>query len=61
MIIRMLDVEGKLKRADMLITGEVSAVDASIKRASALAAAKGTYLDSSVIAHPDRKMISSIL
>ena len=31
------------------------------KRSVDLAAAKGMYLDSSVIAHPDRRMIDSIL
>ena len=45
----------------MMITGEVSAVEASIDRAKELVAAKGMYLDSSVIAHPDRRMIDSIL
>ena len=40
---------------------EVSAVEASIDRAKELVAAKGMYLDSSVIAHPDRRMIDSIL
>ena len=45
----------------MMITGEVSAVEASIERAKQLVSAKGMYLDSSVIAHPDRRMIDSIL
>lgn len=60
-LIELRIAKGMCGKSYMLITGEVSAVDASIKRASALAAAKGTYLDSSVIAHPDRKMIGSIL
>ncbi len=38
----------------MMITGEVSAVEASIAREKELVAEKGMYLDSSVIAHPDR-------
>ena len=42
-------------------TGEVSAVEASIERAKQLVSAKGMYLDSSVIAHPDQRMIDSIL
>ena len=42
-------------------TGEVSAVEASIEKAKNLVASKGMYLDSSVIAHPDQRMIDSIL
>ena len=45
----------------MLITGEVSAVEASIQKAKEHVAEKGMYLDSSVIAHPDKRMIDSIL
>ena len=44
-----------------LLTGEVSAVEASIEKAKNLVASKGMYLDSSVIAHPDQRMIDSIL
>ena len=42
-------------------TGEVSAVEASIERAKELVAEKGMYMDSSVIAHPDKRMIDTIL
>ena len=52
---------GMCGKSYMMITGEVSAVEASIDRAKELVAAKGMYLDSSVIAHPDRRMIDSIL
>ena len=45
----------------MLLTGEVSAVEASIERAKELVAEKGMYMDSSVIAHPDKRMIDTIL
>ena len=45
----------------MMITGEVSAVEASIQRSKELVAEKGMYLDSTVIAHPDRRMLDSIL
>ena len=51
----------ELIKSYMMITGEVSAVEASIQRAKELVAEKGMYLDSSVIAHPDRRMIDSIL
>ena len=33
----------------------------SIERAKEFVASKGMYLDSSVIAHPDRRMIDSLL
>ena len=52
---------GMCGKSYMMITGEVSAVEASIERAKELVSAKGMYLDSSVIAHPDRRMIDSIL
>ena len=45
----------------MLSTGEVSAVEASIQRAKELVAEKGMYLDHSVIAHPDQRMMASLL
>ena len=45
----------------MLLTGEVSAVEAAIERAKAVVGPKGMYLDSSVIAHPDKKIANSIL
>ena len=45
----------------MLLTGEVSAVEASIERAKEFVASKGMYLDSSVIAHPDKRMMDSLL
>ena len=45
----------------MLLTGEVSAVEAAIEKAKNLAGEKGMFLDSSVIAHPDKKMIRTIL
>jgi microcompartment protein CcmL/EutN len=45
----------------MMITGEVSAVTAAIEKAKMLAGEKGMYLDSSVIAHPDEKIIRTIL
>jgi hypothetical protein len=36
-------------------------VEASIEKAKQLVAERGMYLDSSVIAHPDRRMIERIL
>ena len=56
-LIELRIAKGMCGKSYMMITGEVSAVEASIE----LVAAKGMYLDSSVIAHPDRRMIDSIL
>ena len=60
-LIELRIAKGMCGQSYMLITGEVSAVEASIERAKQLVAGKGMYLDSSVIAHPDRKMMDSIL
>ena len=60
-VIELRIAKGMCGKSYMLITGEVSAVEASIERAKELVAEKGMYLDSSVIAHPDRRMIDTIL
>ena len=60
-LIELRIAKGMCGKSYMMITGEVSAVEASIQRAKELVAEKGMYLDSSVIAHPDRRMIDSIL
>ena len=60
-VIELRIAKGMCGKSYMMITGEVSAVEASIQRAKELVAEKGMYLDSSVIAHPDRRMIDSIL
>ena len=60
-LIELRIAKGMCGKSYMLITGEVSAVEASIQRAKELVAEKGMYLDSSVIAHPDRRMIDSLL
>ncbi|MBQ9064635.1 MAG: BMC domain-containing protein [Blautia sp.] len=60
-LIELRIAKGMCGKSYMLLTGEVSAVEASIQRAADLVAAKGMYLDSSVIAHPDRRMIDTIL
>ena len=52
---------GMCGKSYMLLTCEVSAVEASIERAKELVAEKGMYMDSSVIAHPDKRMIDTIL
>ena len=60
-IIELRIAKGMCGKSYMMITGEVSAVSASIDRAKELVAEKGMYLDSSVIAHPDKRMIDSLL
>ena len=60
-VIELRIAKGMCGKSYMMLTGEVSAVEASIQRAKEFVAEKGMYLDSSVIAHPDRRMIDSIL
>ncbi|MCF0132694.1 MAG: BMC domain-containing protein [Blautia sp.] len=60
-LIELRIAKGMCGKSYMLITGEVSAVSASIERAKDIVAEKGMYLDSSVIASPDARMIDSIL
>ena len=60
-LIEVRVAKGMCGKSFMLITGEVSAVTASIEKAKAVAGERGMYLDSSVIAHPDAKEIESIL
>ena len=52
-VIELRIAKGMCGKSYMLLTGEVSAKQ--------LVASKGMYLDSSVIAHPDQRMIDSIL
>ena len=60
-LIELRIAKGMCGKSYMLITGEVSAVEASIEKARNAVGEKGMFLDSSVIAHPDRKMIEKIL
>lgn len=60
-LIELRIAKGMCGKSYMLITGEVSAVAAAIEKAKDAIADRGMYLDSSVIAHPDRQMIQSIL
>lgn len=52
---------GMCGKSYMMLTGEVAAVQAAIERAKATAANEGMYLDSSVIARPDAKLLRSII
>ena len=44
-----------------IMTGEVAAVTAAIDRAKDVVSESGMFLDSSVIARPDKKLIEKIL
>jgi len=52
---------GMCGKSYILITGEVSAVSASIEKAKAEAGKDGMFLDSSVIAGPDPKVWNKVL
>lgn len=52
---------GMCGKSYLLITGEVAAVEAAIERAKKAVAPRGMFLDSSVIARPDKKLIDQIL
>lgn len=60
-LIELRIAKGMCGKSYMLLTGEVSAVEAAIGKAKASIAENGMFLDSSVIAHPDQQMIRSIL
>jgi len=60
-VIELRLAKGMCGKSYMMITGEVSAVTASIEKAKLIAGEKGMYLDSQVIASPDEKIIRSIL
>ena len=60
-LIELRIAKGMCGKSYMMLTGEVSAVEAAIERAKAVVGPKGMYLDSSVIAHPDKKIANSIL
>lgn len=52
---------GMCGKSYLLITGEVAAVEAAIARAKKAVEPRGMFLDSSVIARPDKKLIDQIL
>jgi len=58
-IVELIEVrlaKGMCGKSFVTLTGEVSAVEAAISRAIAIAAESGMYLDSCVIANPDNKL-----
>ena len=60
-LIELRVAKGMCGKSYMFITGEVAAVQAAIDKAKAAIADRGMFLDSSVIAHPDRQIIESVL
>lgn len=60
-LIELRIAKGMSGKSYLYITGEVAAVEAAIEKAKAAIAHEGTYLDSAVIAHPDKALWQSIL
>ncbi len=60
-LIELRIAKGMCGKSYMLITGEISAVEAAIARAKAEVAHEGMFLDSSVIANPDPEVVKTIL
>ena len=52
---------GMCGKSYAILTGEVAAVQAAVDRAKEAVAVNGMYLDSSVIARPDKRLCDSIL
>ncbi len=60
-LIELRIAKGMCGKSYMFLTGEVAAVEAAIEKAKAEVSEGGMYLDSSVIAHPDEKLMKSII
>lgn len=60
-LIELRIAKGMCGKSYLFLTGEVSAVEAAISKAKADVADQGMFLDSSVIAHPDEKLMRTIL
>ena len=60
-LIELRLARGMCGKSYLLLTGEVAAVSAAIDKAKAGAGDEGMFLDSSVIAGPDKKMWEKIL
>ena len=62
--VRLIEIRlarGMCGKSYVMLTGEVAAVQASIERAKEAVANSGMFLDSTVIARPDKKLIEKIL
>lgn len=60
-LIELRIAKGMCGKSYMLITGEVAAVAAAIESAQESAGGSGMFLDSSVIARPDKKLIETLI
>lgn len=60
-LIELRIARGMCGKSYMMLTGEVAAVEAAIEKAKKEVGTDGMYLDSSVIARPDKKIWQSIL
>lgn len=60
-LIELRIARGMCGKSYLMLTGEVAAVEAAVKRAKEAVKPKGMYLDSAVIAHPDEKICRTIL
>ena len=60
-LIELRIAKGMCGKSYMLITGEVAACEAAIEKAKNAVGENGMFLDSSVIANPDRKLWEKIL
>ena len=53
--------KGMCGKSFFVLTGEIAAVEAAVARAKEEVAESGMFLDSTVIANPDRQICDSIL
>ena len=60
-LIELRIAKGMCGKSFLIITGEIAAVEAAIEKAKVEIQPKGMFLESSVIAHPDPKLIKTIL
>ena len=60
-LIELRVARGMCGKSYLMLTGEVAAVEAAIERAKSVVAEDGMFLDSSVIAHPDKQIRDAIL
>jgi len=63
-IVHLIEIriaKGMCGKSYMMLTGEIAAVEEAIEKAKTSVADRGMYLDSSVIANPDKKLYNTIL
>lgn len=60
-LIEIRMARGMCGKSYLFLTGEVAAVQAAVEHAKEAVAVNGMYLDSSVIARPDKRLCDSIL